>query len=159
MSKMVIQRRIMEAVEHNSLKCLDFLLKKYEENPISTENDVERFHRRYGLSSWPVNERPKETALHVLATKHTSTQAMEVLENSKFLHDFSDIQDSDGSTPLLLAIKCNNIEVVKRLLPTKPDINKRNRHNETPIYIAALNDHAYVIKEILTTCKCCSILI
>jgi ankyrin repeat protein len=117
------------------------------------KNDVELFHRRFGLSSWPLNERPKETALHVLAKKLTSTQAMKVLENSKFFHDFSDVQDSNGSTPLLLAIKCNNIEVIKRLLPTKPDINKRNRHDETPIYIAALNDNAYVIKEILNTCK------
>ena len=125
----------------------------YEENPISQESDVELFHRRYGLSFWPLDERPKETALHVLASKLTSTQAMRVLENSKFLKHFSDIPDSQGSTPLLLAIKCNNMEVVQRLLPAKPDVNKLNRHNECPIYVAALNDHADVISEILKTCK------
>ena len=155
MSKKEIQRRILEAVELNSLKCLDVFCEMYEKNPISQESDVELFHRRYGLSFWPLNERPKETALHVLASKLTSTQAVKVIKDSKFLKDFSDIPDSHGSTPLLLAIKCNNMEVVQRLLTAKPDVNqKNNRLNESPIYVAALNDHADILKEILVTCKC-----
>ena len=155
MSKKEIQRRILEAVELNSLNCLDVFCEMYEKNPISQESDVELFHRRYGLSFWPLNERPKETALHVLASKLTSTQAMKVIKDSKFLKDFSDIPDSHGSTPLLLAIKCNNMEVVQRLLTAKPDVNqKNNRLNESPIYVAALNDHADILKEILVTCKC-----
>ena len=79
---------------------------------------------------------------------------MEVLEKRpKFLEDFSDIPDSHGSSPLLLAIKCNNMEVTRRLLCRKPDVNKRNRHNETPILVAALNDDADVIKEMLDKCE------
>jgi hypothetical protein len=145
---------MLETVELNSLKCLNVFCQMYEKNPISkNQSDVELFHRRYGLSFWPLNERPQETALHVLASKFTSTQAMNVLKDSKFLKDFSDVPDSHGSTPLLLAIKCSNMEVVRRLLPAKPDINKRNRHNEYPIYVAALNDHADVLSEILETCK------
>ena len=144
LSKRETQRRILETVELNSLKCLDVFCQMYEKNPISSENDVALFHRRFGLSSWPLNERPKETALHVLASKITSTQAI--------LSDFSDVPDSLGSTPLLLAIKCNNMEVVRRLLPAKPDINKRNRHNEYPIYVAALNDNVDVLSEILECC-------
>ena len=160
MSTREIQRRILEAVELNSLKCLDIFCQLYEKNPISTESDVELFHRRYGLSFWPLDERPKETAIHLLASKITSTEAMKILENHpKFLHDFSDVPDSHGSTPLLLAIKCNNMEVVQRLLLTKPDVSKRNRHNESPIYVAALNDDAKAINRILETCKllCCFI--
>ena len=126
----------------------------YKKNPISGKSDVELFHRRYGLSFWPLDKRPKETALHVLASRFTSTQAMDVLKGSKFLKDFSDIPDSHGSTPLLLAIKCNNMEVVQRLLPSKPDVDKKNRYDESPIYVAAQNDRVDVINEILATCKC-----
>ncbi|XP_028391797.1 transient receptor potential cation channel subfamily A member 1-like [Dendronephthya gigantea] len=143
-----IQRRILEAVEFNSLKCLRLLCDYY--SPITTEEDIHLFHRRYGLSSWPLNERPKESALHLVAKKATSIEAMKVFEQvPKFLEDFSDIPDSHGSSPLLLAIKCNNMEVVKRLLTRKPDLNKRNKLNETPILVAALNDDADVIKEML----------
>jgi ankyrin repeat protein len=80
---------------------------------------------------------------------------MEVLKKTrKFLTDFSDVPDSHESTPLLLAIKCNNIEVINVLLPAKPDVNKRNRRNESPLHVAALNDHDHIIREILKTSKC-----
>ena len=147
---------MIEAVELNSLKCLEVLCELYEDSPISSENDVELLHRRYGLSFWPVHERPKESALHVLAGKFCSIKAMEVLERRpRFLDDFADVQDGHGSTPLLLAIKCNNIEVVKRLLlaKPKPEVDKKNHHDETPIHVAALNGHADVLREILKTCK------
>ena len=126
----------------------------YEKHPIETEEDIHLFHRRYGLSFWPLNERPKVTALHLIASKHSSIKAMEVLEKQpKFLKDFSDIPDSHGSSPLLLAIKSNNMEVARRLLRRKPNVNKRNRHNETPILVAALNDNAEVIKEMMAICE------
>ncbi|XP_028391727.1 serine/threonine-protein phosphatase 6 regulatory ankyrin repeat subunit C-like [Dendronephthya gigantea] len=145
-----IQRRILEAVELNSLSCLHVLSEIYEKHPITRKEDIHLFHRRYGLPFWPLSERPKETALHLIANKNSSIKAMEVLqERPKFLDDFSDIPDSHGSSPLLLAIKRNNMEVVKRLLDRKPDVNKRNKHNETPIHVAALNDHADVIEEML----------
>ncbi|XP_028391726.1 transient receptor potential cation channel subfamily A member 1 homolog isoform X2 [Dendronephthya gigantea] len=146
-----IQRRILEAVELNSLSCLHALCEIYQNNPISNKaEDIHLFHRRYGLSFWPLSERPKETALHLIANKHSSIKAMKVLqERPQFLNDFSDIPDSHGSSPLLLAIKRNNMEVVKVLLDREPDVNKRNKHNESPILVAALNDHADVIKEML----------
>jgi hypothetical protein len=149
-----IQRRILEAVELNSLKCLQVLCGEYKRNRISTKEDVELFHRRYGLSFWPLDERAKMTAIHLLAKKFTSIKAMEVmLRQPEFLNDFSEVQDSDGSTPLLLAIKCNSSEIVKPLLPSKPEkLNERNQH-ESPICVAALNDHADVIKEIINKCK------
>ncbi|CAB4005753.1 TKL kinase, partial [Paramuricea clavata] len=151
-SKSEIQRRLLEAVELNSLKCLDVLCKKYKMEEFSMEKDVVLFHRRYGLSFWPLDERPKETALHVLASKLTSTNAMEVLKKRpKFLTDFSDVPDSHGSTPLLLAIKCNNNDVINGLLLAKPDVNKRNLHEESPLHVAAVNDHDHIIEEILKT--------
>ena len=148
-----IQRRILEAVEQNSLKCLCILCEKYKENRISpSKEDAILFHRRYGLSCWPLDERAKMTALHLLAKKFSSMKAMDVMmEQPEFLNDFSDVPDSNGSTPLLLAIKCNNSEIVKRLLPSKPEkLNDRNQH-ELPLHVAALNDHADVIREIIST--------
>ena len=154
MHRAEIQRRLLEAVELNSLKCLSVLSDSYEKNPITTKDDIHLFHRRYGLSSWPLNERPKETALHLIANKLSSNKAIQVLEKRpKFLEDFLDIPDSHGSSPLLLAIKCKNMEVVWRLLCGEPDVNKRNRHNETPILVAVLNDDVDVIKEILEICE------
>ncbi|XP_028391719.1 transient receptor potential cation channel subfamily A member 1-like isoform X3 [Dendronephthya gigantea] len=147
-----IQRRILEAVELDSLNCLNVLCDTYEKHPFSKKEDIHLFHRRFGLSFWPLSERPKETALHLIANKHTSVEAMEVLQKRpKFLDDFSDIPDSHDSSPLLLAIKCNNMEVVKRLLARKPDLNKRNKHDETPILVAALHDAEDVINEMLKT--------
>ena len=80
---------------------------------------------------------------------------MDIMEEQpKFLKDFSDVQDSNGSTPLLLAIKCNNIEVVKRLLPSEPERLNEGKQHESPLYAAALNDHVDVMREIIKKCKC-----
>ena len=158
LSKKEIQRRILEAVELDSLKCLEVLCEQYSKNPISKGNtdDVHLFHRRYGLSFWPLDKRPTVTALHVLANKLTSSKAIKALERwPKFLDDFSDVQDSHKSTPLLLAIKCNNFELIRRLLAIKPvpDLSKKNLHGESPISIAALNDYVDIVRDIIRTCK------
>ena len=142
----------------DSLKCLDVLCEKYEENPISKDNtnDVHLFHRRYGLSFWPLTERPRVTALHFLANKLTSSKAMEVLERRpSFLNDFSDVQDSHGSTPLLLAIKCYNVGVIRRLLQIEPvpNVKQKNKYGESPIHATALNDHADILEDIIKACK------
>lgn len=138
------------------MKCLDKLCEIYEDNhKSSTNNYVQLFHRRFGQSGWPMDKRPKETALHVLASRLTSRKTMGVLSKRQvFLKVFSDIQDSNGCTPLLVAAKCSNIEVVKWLLPVMRDVNKRNHNGESPIYIAALNDNVDILREILKTCTC-----
>ena len=154
-----IQRRIFQAVEQNSLKCLNVLCDIYEKHEEfkTPSNECNQFYRCVYLVSGFLNKskHPKETALHVLASKPESTEAMTVLEKQpKFLSDFSDFPDSHGATPLLVAIKCNNIEFVKRLLVTKPKIQPAGFGIfESPILFAALNDHTDVIGEILKTCE------
>ncbi|XP_028391898.1 serine/threonine-protein phosphatase 6 regulatory ankyrin repeat subunit A-like [Dendronephthya gigantea] len=152
LSSKEIQLRILEAIEVNSLMCLDVLCEAYQNQQTPSKKKGELFHRRCGLSFWPIDERPKVTALHVLASRVKSAKALDVLvKRPEFFQDFADMQDSHGSTPLLLAIKCNNMDVVRRLLTTKPDVNKKNRYDETPILIAALKDNADAIQEIINT--------
>ncbi|XP_028392143.1 transient receptor potential cation channel subfamily A member 1-like isoform X2 [Dendronephthya gigantea] len=148
LSKTSIQFRIFQAVERNSLECLDVLCEMYEKE-VSDEYSL--FHRSIYFAFGVQEERPKETALHLLATKTTSPEAiLEVFaRRPKFLNDLSDFPDSHGSTPLLVAIKHNNMDVVKRLLRTKPRVGKRNNDGESPILLAALNGYVDVIKEML----------
>ncbi|XP_028392147.1 transient receptor potential cation channel subfamily A member 1-like isoform X2 [Dendronephthya gigantea] len=150
LSKTSIQCRIFQAVERNSLKCLDVLCEVYVK---AVSGEYSLFHRFTFFVSGVQDERPKETALHVLATKTTSAKAiLKVFEKRpKFLNDLSDFPDSYGSTPLLVAINYNNIEVAKRLIRTKSRVDKRNDDGESPILLAALNDYVDIIKEMLET--------
>ncbi|XP_028391903.1 transient receptor potential cation channel subfamily A member 1-like [Dendronephthya gigantea] len=154
LSTQEIQRRIFQAVELNRLKYLDFISEEYEKfyrEPNMSKLFYRRAHLSYG--SFSLNDHPKETALHVLASKPNSTEAVRIFENRPlFLRDFSDIPDSHGSTPLLVAVKSNNIEVVRLLLlRTRPDVNSRNKHGESPILVAAVNNDADLIRTMLET--------
>ncbi|XP_028392138.1 transient receptor potential cation channel subfamily A member 1-like [Dendronephthya gigantea] len=152
LSERSIQCRILQAAEQNSLKCLEVLCEMYEK-AVSAEYCL--FRPCICFTSGVLIERPKETALHVLAAKTTSVTVEAILEvferKQKFLNDFSDFPDGHGSTPLLVAIKHNNMDVVKRLLRTEPRVDKINDDSESPILLAALNDYAVVIKEMLET--------
>ena len=117
---------------------------------------IKLYHRRFGLN-WPVEERPKESPLHLIASRCSALGAMKVVEKyACFMQSLVDEPDSVGSSPLLIAVKRNNIEVAKCLMNNstrKPEIDKRNSKNESPIYLAALNGQTVIMKEMLKECK------
>ncbi|XP_028392041.1 transient receptor potential cation channel subfamily A member 1-like [Dendronephthya gigantea] len=160
-----IQRRLFQAAEQNSLKCLDHLCWMYEEDDECDRysywaKPTNLFYRRIYSGSRLSKEHPKETALHVLASKPKAVEAMKVLEKRpKFLRDFKDFPDNHDTSPILVAIKCNNIKVFRRLLTKELakrsrfywdiELNRVNIHKESPIRVAAMNDNAEVIKVML----------
>lgn len=155
--------RILEAVELNSLKCLDYLCEIYEETitkhgsrkTLSTLN-IQLYHRRFSLD-WPSSDRPRESPLHLIASRHSGLEAMKIVEkHSNFMNHFIDKPDDNQSTPLLIAIKRKNVEVAKRLIKypnRKPDIKKTNLHGESPICVAARTGQAEIMAEILKECE------
>jgi ankyrin repeat protein len=130
-----------KAVFHNSLKCLEYILEIYDQLPDSSRSKI----------IWIDGNSPLFTI-----TKKCCWAAMRIVEkHPSFIKDVVDEPGSDGSTPLLVAVKRNHIEVVKWLMNNsgmKLEIERRNRKGETAIYLAALNGQADVIKEMLERC-------
>ena len=56
---------------------------------------------------------------------------------------------TDGYTPLFVASRNGNIEVVELLLEAKADVNKAETNGYTPLIIASQNDHIEVVKLLL----------
>ena len=160
-----IHQRIFEAVEYNSLKCLKELLTIYEKlresdysydgiGPIEIDKPLR--YRKFG-HNWFNDEDPKESSLHVVASRCSAIRAMQIIEKyPNFMHYHVDATDEHGSTPLLIAVKRNNVDVAKRLLNyevKRANITKTNKSNESPIYLAALNGRVEILKEMLKLCK------
>ena len=160
-----IHQRIFEAVEYNSLKCLKELLTIYENlresdysygGIASIETDKQLRYRKFG-HNWSNNEDPKESSLHVVASRCSAIRAMKIIEKyPHFMNYHVDATDEHGSTPLLVAVKRNNVDVAKHLLDyevNRTDITKTNKSNESPIYLAVLNGRFEILKEMLKLCK------
>ena len=160
-------KRILEAVEFNSLKCLEQLLKIYDdllsklppesmEEMILPELDIELRHRRYGLN-WPADDLPKGTPLHLIASRRSALRAMKLVANNpNVMKQLANKPDSEGSTPLLIAAKAGNVKVAVCLMESIKDkhvIIQKNSKKESPIYFAALNGETDLIKVMLNRCE------
>ena len=60
-----------------------------------------------------------------------------------------DMEDSDGNTPLIVASKKGNLEVVRLLIKQKADISVRNRQSSTCLDVAVENGRELVAMEIV----------
>jgi ankyrin repeat protein len=56
---------------------------------------------------------------------------------------------ADGTTPLMLAVRADNVTLVDRLLRDGANAKAANRYGVTPLYLAALNGNADVILKLL----------
>ena len=157
-------KRILEAVEFNSLKCLGHLLETYEnlsklqsksmKETKLPELDIGMRRRRFGLN-WPTDDIPEGSPIHLMATRRSSLGTMQLVANyPNFMTEFVNKPDSEGSTPLVIAIKANNVEIALYLLDSGNEdvIIQKNSRKESPIYLAALNGQTDIIKEILNRC-------
>lgn len=59
------------------------------------------------------------------------------------------LQDLQGNTPLHLAARNGNIEIVNALISENPDINVKNNLGYTPIFIAGHHGHKNIVKLLL----------
>ena len=59
------------------------------------------------------------------------------------LTDNPNSPDEDGETPILLAARYGNREIIKVLAPLTNNPNAPNRDGESPILLAAFNDYVY----------------
>ena len=90
-----------------------------------------------------------------MATRRSSLGTMQLVANyPNFMTEFVNKPDSEGSTPLVIAIKANNVEIALYLLDSGNEdvIIQKNSRKESPIYLAALNGQTDIIKEILNRC-------
>ncbi|HJD58867.1 MAG TPA: ankyrin repeat domain-containing protein [Rickettsia endosymbiont of Ceroptres masudai] len=60
------------------------------------------------------------------------------------------LQDLQGNTPLHLAARNGNIEIINALISENPDINVKNNLGYTPIFIAGHHGHKNIVKILLT---------
>ena len=133
--------RMSKTICHNSFKCLEYLLEIYEQLSDSSRSEIR----------WIDGQSPL-----CAITKECCWAAMRLVEKyPNFMQHVVDELDNDGSTPLLTTVQRNDTEVAKWLMynsKKKLDIEKRNCKGETAIYLAALNGHADVIKEMFERC-------
>ena len=154
-----IYESICDAVELNSLDCLNYLLEKYNRNlrkPTASQNEM-RDHR-LGINSHIGDRVAKRYPLHVIASRCSDVKALDLVENYEtFMEDHIDMGDSEDSTPLLIALKRRNDKVAKRLLKhkncTRPDITKKNKDGESPIMLAALFGQTSILMEMKKECE------
>jgi ankyrin repeat protein len=59
------------------------------------------------------------------------------------------LQDNDGYTALMYAIKENNIEIINKILNFKPDINLQNKYDKTALMYAIKENNIEIINKIL----------
>ena len=154
-----IYESICDAVELNSLDCLNYLLEKYNRNlrkPTASQNEM-RSHR-FRINSQIGDKMAKSYPLHVIASRCSDVKALDLVENYEtFMEDHIDMGDSEDSTPLLIALKRRNDKVAKRLLKhkncTRPDITKKNKDGESPIMLAALFGQTSILMEMKKECE------
>ena len=60
-----------------------------------------------------------------------------------------DIQEDHGDTALMMAVKENNVTMVKLLLNNKADVDIKDMRNGTPIVVAAIKNNIEIIKLLL----------
>ncbi|GFS50447.1 ankyrin repeat domain-containing protein 29 [Trichonephila inaurata madagascariensis] len=56
----------------------------------------------------------------------------------------------DGATPFLLACQCNHLEIAQETLAANPEYEKRIIGCTTPMYVAAQNGHAPIVRFLLS---------
>ena len=56
---------------------------------------------------------------------------------------------ADGTTPLMLAVRDDNVALADRLIKAGADVKAANRYGVTPLYLAALNGNAGIILKLL----------
>ena len=128
------------------MDCLKNLLEKYNKNlkKQTTSQIGDKMAKRYPL--------------HVIASRCSDVKALDLVENCQtFMEDHINMVDSEGSTPLLIAVKRRNDRVAKRLLKyknsTRPDITKKNKVGESPILLAALLGQTDILMEMKKECE------
>ena len=58
---------------------------------------------------------------------------------------------ADGTTPLMLAVRDDNVELTDKLLKAGGDVKAVNRYGVTALYLAALNGNATIVDKLLKT--------
>ena len=65
----------------------------------------------------------------------------------------SDVRDKNENTPLIVAIRNNEVETVKALLEQGADVNDRDLDGNTPLHIAMLHTRSTEIMEVLVKAR------
>lgn len=72
---------------------------------------------------------------------------MEILELSlKKFNNFINEKDQFGSTPLLLAVRKNHIDMVEAILKYKANVNIADKFGDTPLIESARNNNMEILK-------------
>jgi len=96
---------------------------------------------RYSVEEWNIVIERSGSDFLDDALENQDYAAIELVSKSGFL-DFRDPQssDSDGNTPLMVAVKCQDSVAVELLLKTKSfDIEKSDSNGNTPLTVAVKN--------------------
>ncbi|KAI0435499.1 ankyrin repeat-containing domain protein [Xylaria telfairii] len=93
------------------------------------------------------------TVLHIAVTHGKSEKAVDVLLKPKPWCQQSvlnpNLQDQDGNTPLLLAVKHRKLSIVKSLLQFGADAEIKNKDGNTPLLLAVEQSENDIVKELL----------
>jgi cytohesin len=94
-------------------------------------------------TSPPVLADTKRTVLHLAAKLGASRLVQQLLKEG---HIDVDVKDSQGTTPLILAVGAGSKEVVAQLLAAGADPNAMNDKQQAPLLVAAWKGYTQLVK-------------
>ena len=88
----------------------------------------------------------------MLATKHKQCNVVDALLSDS--HCLVDAKGLDGYTALHYSCKHGHIDIVRTLVKHKANVNARTDSGDTPLIIAAVNNHDNIVHALLSDSQC-----
>lgn len=119
--------------KNNNIQRVEELISKGADIQIAKKNDVYEYDALY------------------VAIENKHLKIIEFLLNKKA--EINQVYDEEGTTPLVLACKLNDVEIVKALLRHGADVNgvklAETDYSLTPLFVAIENDNINLVKLLL----------
>lgn len=127
---------IMKAISTQSVSCIELLLERLQ--------DLDNVDQMNALQT------PKNgNVFHVAAQVVKNEEIINIMRRYKMMDELADRPDNQGTTPLIVACKCENLLVARMLVEKKAKIDHLDSEHNSPIYLATVAGSFQMLKLLL----------
>ena len=130
---------IMKAISTQSVSCIELLLKRLK------ELNIDHVDKMNALQT------PKNgNVFHIAAQVVKNEEIINIMSDYEMMDELADRPDNQGTTPLIVACKCENHLVARMLVEKKrAKIDHLDSNNNSPIYLATVAGSFQMLKLLL----------